>query len=505
MAHDVFAEDPEAPLISVNGQNRKTLLPLWVERLILCGCLRRRRRVLHNGNSHPQAGDIALSSNAQSRMLPPPPLPPPSSDEEEDEMPEEFGEEYAQRVAWVSLDPIRARLDVYPSGVAEAIEQAFQQATRSLQLDYFNATVHFNRNGLGGHIQQTATGIRDVRRLHPRAEDGRVSVFIHRPGRAWRTTDISDEECSVHPGEHAIEDMEDEGPSLTEAAVNTTETGGESWVAWISVDPRRPALDVYPGELAAEIEAAWQRGEATLDLGATIPGAMLHFQEQPFQQTSRGRRDCRRVQLEFPGADASLHVVRRGTWKAVEADELGAELLHIAVSVEDVVQVACETAEDVSEDVSNLRGHDCDLQPLWEWCHIIGQYPQGSAELPPECWGVYSGANNDMIEKAFQAGQSRAEITVGVREYHIVFTDGGFAKQVDPSLHKSRLVRRRLVSDVALDAFLNPVVGAVARDEQTCSICCQKFNDTPTMPILELPGCRQLQDEQAICIDKAAV
>ena len=54
----------------------------------------------------------------------------------------------AEEVVWLSLDPVRCKLDFYPRVIAERIEKAYSSAAEQVVLgaDFFNATVHL-QNG----------------------------------------------------------------------------------------------------------------------------------------------------------------------------------------------------------------------------------------------------------------------------------------------------------------------------------------------------------------------
>ena len=57
------------------------------------------------------------------------------------------------RVCWISIDPVRRKLDIYPRAIAIRIEKAyldrdpFVPSSCVLGSDFFNATVHFHTNG----------------------------------------------------------------------------------------------------------------------------------------------------------------------------------------------------------------------------------------------------------------------------------------------------------------------------------------------------------------------
>ena len=128
---------------------------------------------------------------------------------------------------------------------------------------------------------------------------------------------------------------------------------------------------------------------------------------------------------------------------------------------------------------------------LWEWCHKTHyQNVFELSALPQHDWGAYSQEQNETIEQAFQAGDPEVDIDVGIRQYQIVFgPETGFARQIDSVLRKRRAVRRRLVSQTELQQSFSPEVGSFTRQQQSCALCFEEFEETAHLPTLELPGC----------------
>lgn len=103
-----------------------------------------------------------------------------------------------------------------------------------------------------------------------------------------------------------------------------------------------------------------------------------------------------------------------------------------------------------------------------------------------EQWGIYNEEENTKIEAAFVAGQPSVLVSVGIRAFEIVFTGTDSAKQVDSTLGKSRLVRRRLVTVAEWNDATNKASKTVKGE---CAVCCEEFAATPTLPIVNLPRC----------------
>merc|ERR1712008_271918 len=68
-------------------------------------------------------------------------------------------------------------------------------------------------------------------------------------------------------------------------------SAGERWVTWLSLDPRNSKLNPYPLENIRLLEAAWQSGENSVDLGVAFFGASVQMSPKMLQRTVRGSRD----------------------------------------------------------------------------------------------------------------------------------------------------------------------------------------------------------------------
>lgn len=64
---------------------------------------------------------------------------------------------------WVSIDPRSGELHIYNGSISAALDAALQSRQASVPVDEYNAMIHLRPSG--EHIQRTATGERDVRRV----------------------------------------------------------------------------------------------------------------------------------------------------------------------------------------------------------------------------------------------------------------------------------------------------------------------------------------------------
>ncbi|CAE6972004.1 lgrC, partial [Symbiodinium sp. CCMP2456] len=225
-----------------------------------------------------------------------------------------------------------------------------------------------------------------------------------------------------------------------------------TWLLWISIDPRSGNIIPYPKEVSRLLEAARQRGDACVSLGSRFFDAHVELGSAPMQRTGRGSRDVRRFSLPSPTEPIRLHVAHtRHRWRIVEADAQNAEE-RVASLPEEVLGSAelSETVTPPAEASPRPREDDAETG-LWQWCKAL-QVAPGQAEFLEETeWGLYGEEQNTAIEAAYRAGHEQVDITVGVRQYQIVFgPEKGFAQQKDPRLRKRRLVRRRGVQSEEL-------------------------------------------------------
>lgn len=106
----------------------------------------------------------------------------------------------ASSVVWLSVDPVRRKLDFYPRAIAARVEQAYQgrdpwsPSACALGSDFFNATVHFHPSGSCyqttpgmsmGRAGFKQPGYRSVKRVL-KTPNARVQVFSKQVHGEWR-------------------------------------------------------------------------------------------------------------------------------------------------------------------------------------------------------------------------------------------------------------------------------------------------------------------------------
>jgi len=145
----------------------------------------------------------------------------------------------AQQVAWLSLDPVRSKLDFYPRVVAERVEAARLAGEEQCVLgaDFFNATVHFQNGmvfqttpgqhfGRGGFKQP---GYRTVKRVVKEGES--ATVMGKRVHGEWRITEDDAEMERTFVGQIPDECLIVAGPGVAPAPSTLRIWSGEDLVA----------------------------------------------------------------------------------------------------------------------------------------------------------------------------------------------------------------------------------------------------------------------------------
>ena len=102
---------------------------------------------------------------------------------------------------WLSVDPVRRKIDFYPKPIATRIEKAFQERVEYvadkfvLGSDFFNSTIHFHTSGScyqttpgmsmgrGGFKQP---GYRSVKRININSTDEYIDVYSKQVHGEWR-------------------------------------------------------------------------------------------------------------------------------------------------------------------------------------------------------------------------------------------------------------------------------------------------------------------------------
>lgn len=257
---------------------------------------------------------------------------------------------------------------------------------------------------------------------------------------------------------------------------------------WLSLDPRNGEVNLYPYAVAVRLEAARLLGVGYVALsgfGGFFENAWVELRNGrlPVQRTPKGGRDALRVDVSGTSSPARVLVGRQrcGRWRLRGDGTPDAWEQRVLFSAADTV--AAKEEGDAQTEVV----------PLWQWCRALPhEDPDTVARLPLTQWGLYSEEQNAAIEEALRAGRLSVPLTIGIRNYELVFEEG-YSKQKDRALGKTRLARRILVPPAQREALQRvPIEGARTAglgEGDECAICCEEFEATRTVPVLRVPGC----------------
>lgn len=313
-----------APVLSKRWRHPGTMVPLLLGGGVLFPLLLRawwflcQRIGVCRGIRPAVDGEATAEGGLQELAGLGPPLPPPPPTEKVPAAAESAraGEVLQPRVAWVSLNPVHGVLDAYSGDLAARIEAALQQHEPSMDLGVFGATVHFDAHGPGRHIQSTSGGRRDVCRLALQEGATEATVAVCRPGRAWRivhgdgggtspygrrAADFEREERTVLLSREVLVDpaalevagsgeCSPDAPPVcaanTSASAAAEDPGSLPLWQWCRKEAQAaswshtlPPHDwgVYSCEQNAAIEAAFQAGEADLEVSVGIRAYRVVF------------------------------------------------------------------------------------------------------------------------------------------------------------------------------------------------------------------------------------
>lgn len=107
----------------------------------------------------------------------------------------------SNNVCWVSIDPVRCKVDIFPKIIAQRIEKSyiecdrFTTSTCILGSDFFNATIHFHPSGTCyqttpgiymGRAGFKQSGYRSVKRFKLNNNQNEIIVFSKQINSEWR-------------------------------------------------------------------------------------------------------------------------------------------------------------------------------------------------------------------------------------------------------------------------------------------------------------------------------
>lgn len=241
------------------------------------------------------------------------------------------------------------------------------------------------------------------------------------------------------------------------------------YYTWLSVDPVRRKVDIYPKSISMRIEKSYQERDpynhSECVLGKDFFNATIHFHSSGsvYQTTpgiSMGRagfkqpgyRSVRRICTN----DTTLLVTIYGTqvhgeWR-IAANRTDSKIeFNESISRD----LWIETSHNIVNEtiISNWKPEDIDSGALdknvivWQWCRGVPENQGDLTRLSDNWWVPYNYQNNETIENAFKNGEYNVdnvniELPVIGKRTIVFIQNTCYAKQISPDGTKVRIVRR---------------------------------------------------------------
>lgn len=232
---------------------------------------------------------------------------------------------------------------------------------------------------------------------------------------------------------------------------------------WISVDPVRGKIDIYPKHIALLIEEDFKKNKVNCVLGDKFFNATIYFaSDGKFHQTtpgiSMGRmgikkpgfRTVKRVYMLNPDNNTLYVPVKlhhrecRIDYHPIE----DARVISCTIPEEDKIYVS-ETIPVIHEKMTCWNGEDLNNNNdkdviVWQWCKKTNQ---NITTLNDSDWMPYLVNDNKMIEEAFENNHNSIEIRLfdnTIRTIQFV-QNNIYGFQMDYINNKKRVIRRVII------------------------------------------------------------
>ena len=257
---------------------------------------------------------------------------------------------------------------------------------------------------------------------------------------------------------------------------------------WISLDPTKRKLDIYPKSISNQIEQAYRERDcwtpSSCDLGSNFFNATVHFhpsgilyQTTPGMSMGRagfkqpGYRSVQRVTLN-EGApfivSINCHQVH-GEWRICKNNEI--YQVNLKESITQDCLTACDENLTIDSNIKEWSHEDLDNldnsteRVVWQWCRGITESEGNLLQLSDEWWCPYMYNENCIIENAFQENKESLNLTLPMQNGDrtiIYINNQPYARQIDDVNHKERLMRRvvKKVSEIKemFEVMKNPPI-----------------------------------------------
>ena len=258
-------------------------------------------------------------------------------------------------------------------------------------------------------------------------------------------------------------------------------------ICWASVDPVRCKVDFYPGFIAEKIETAYKNKEEKCILGADFFNATIHLNNDystNFYQTTTplgsgrfgikpsGYRTVKRIILD-ESKRVIIHAKKvYSEWRMIDDDsylQMEPSLKTFNELVPDTSIIIESSTNEVNyeetlieawkpEDLQNKEIFPNKNVIVWFWCRGVPEKQGNIMELSNEWWCPYPTELNQQIENAFNNKNTTTNIIIPFdnTERQIIFEkNSSYAKQVDYTNKKSRVVKRIIITVNHLDSIFS--------------------------------------------------
>jgi hypothetical protein len=243
-------------------------------------------------------------------------------------------------------------------------------------------------------------------------------------------------------------------------------------VIWLSIDPVRKVINIYPKKISERIEKSYMERDNYIPcsciLGSDFFNATIHFHPsgncyQTTQGISMGRagfkqpgyRSVDRVKIENDKTHIKILSKKvHGEWRITFNENESEYVFNEKINKNLIVNINKINNENLSIDTwkpEDLDSNELDKNIImWEWCKENSINNNGNNfTLPNKCWCPYDFNNTNIIENAYKnnlntiTSQSINISLPIIGERKILFEkDSCYGKQISLDNTKIRFIRR---------------------------------------------------------------
>ena len=330
------------------------------------------------------------------------------------------------QVSWLSVDPLRRKIDFYPYNIALRIEKAYKEQNETSQYkcvlgsDFFNSTIHFNANGscyqttpgvLMGRAGYKQPGHRSVLRVYKPSDNNNIIVHCQYVSGELRIIekkpnidinidrDVDETFNEIIPSECLIDIETIDKNEITDFKPWTNDDLSNESLSDVSVVVWQwcNALPEYQGNLIALTENWWRPYMSNQNM----------IIEEAFANDSKSVNitipDCGIYTIKFtPGqmfgsqnnyVDRKHRVVRRVIKTVNELKNIFLNIPPLPVNISKLINtlpdgtvpdefLCCITQDIMRDPVKTIDGHTYDKPGILRWFETNSTSPLTGLPLP---------------------------------------------------------------------------------------------------------------------------